>query len=240
MAEERGEHRRRHGGELHNASDGDPGQWINIQGGGEQHGRNGDERSGYADGECCSGSSFDHDTAGEPDANGRTDGDVHGGGGRNSTAELPVAEERSEPCGGHGGELHDASNDDHRQRIDLRCGREQHRGDGDERKGYADGECCSRSTHDHDAAGKPDGDGGADSDVHGSCRRNGTAELPVAEERGEHRRSHGGKLHDASNGNLRQRINIPSRGEQHGGDGDKCCSFADRESGSGAWHSAEL
>ena len=47
------------------------------------------------------------------------DGDVHGGGGRDGAARLPVAEERSEHRGGDGDELHDASNGDDRQRIDV-------------------------------------------------------------------------------------------------------------------------
>ena len=78
------------------------------------------QRSEHSDSDCCahwnwnlfSGSANDHDAASEPDSDGRTDGDVHGGGGRDGAAELPVAEERSEHRGGDGEQLHDASDGD--------------------------------------------------------------------------------------------------------------------------------
>src|SRR6266581_2483046 len=43
---------------------------------------------------------------------------------------------------------------------------------------------------------------GADSELLGSGGRNSAAELPVAEERGEHRGGHVQQLHDAGNGDL--------------------------------------
>ena len=123
------------------------------------------------------------------------------GGGRDSTARLPVAEERSEHRGGDGDKLHDAGNGDDGQRIDVPCGGEQHGGDGDEQRGHADGECRGGGADDHHAAGEPDGDGGSDAgDVQCGGRRDSTARLPVAEERSEHRGGDGDKLHDAGNG----------------------------------------
>src|SRR5256884_9254907 len=57
----------------------------------------------------------------------------------------------------------------------------------------------SGAADDHDAAYESGGDGGADGDLHGGGRRHGAAELPVAEERSEHRRSDVVELHDTSN-----------------------------------------
>ena len=163
----------------------------------------------------------DHDAAGEPDGDGGSDGDVHGSGGRDSAARLPVAEERGEHRGGDGDELHDARNGDDRQRIDVRCGGEQYGRDGDEQRGHADGECRGSSADDHHAAGESDGDGGSDGDVHGGGGRDSAARLPVAEERSEHRRGDGDELHDARNSDDGQRIDVRCGGEQHGRDGDE-------------------
>src|SRR6266852_3587781 len=203
MAEERGEHRGSHGGKLHDTSHGDLRQRIDVPSGGDEYGGNGYERGSDADGECGSGSADDHDTTGESDGDGGSDGDVHGSGGRNSTARLPMAEERGEHRGSHGGKLHDTSHGDLRQRIDVPSGGDEYGGYGDERGSDADGECGSGSADDHDTTGESDSDGGSDGDVHGSGWRNSTARLPMAEERSEHRGSHGGKLHDTGDGDFR-------------------------------------
>src|SRR5260370_3199107 len=50
-----------------------------------------------------------------------------------------MAEERGEHCWSYRRELHDAVNDDVRQRFDLRCGRQQYGGEGGERGGDAGG-----------------------------------------------------------------------------------------------------
>ena len=128
--------------------------------------------------------------------------------GRDGAAQLPVAEERGEHRGGDGDELHDAGNGDDRQRIDVRCGGEQHGGDGDQRGGHADGECGGSGADDHDAAGEPDGDGGTTATFTVVAGRDSAARLPVAEERSEHRGSDGDELHDASNSDDRQRIDV--------------------------------
>src|ERR1700674_4227200 len=239
VAEERGKHCRSHFGELHDTGNGDYRQWIDVPNGGDEHGRDGDERSGGADGEPSSGGADDHHAAGEPDGDGGTDGDFHGGGGGYSAAELPVAEERGEHHGGHFGELHDTGNGDDRQRIDVRCGSEQHGRNGDERGGAADGARGSRGTRGARPASEPDGDGGTDGDFHGGGGRNRAAELPVAEERSEHRRSHFGELHDTGNGDDRQWIDVPSGGDEHGRDGDQRSSDADGEPAAGTCHSSE-
>ena len=57
-------------------------------------------------------SADDHDTASESDGGGRADSNVHSGGGRNRTIELPMAEERGEHHGSDFSELHNADNDD--------------------------------------------------------------------------------------------------------------------------------
>ncbi len=59
----------------------------------------------------------------------------------------------------------------------------------------ADGESGAGSTDDDHAAGEPDGDGGTDGHVHGGGVGHRAIELPVAEERGEHRRGDFNKLH---------------------------------------------
>ena len=55
------------------------------------------------------------------------------------------------------------------------------------------------SADDHQRNHEPDGNGGSDGDVHGSCGRDGAARLPVAEERSEYRGSNVDELHDAGN-----------------------------------------
>src|SRR5207245_2526007 len=138
---------------------------------------------------------------GESAGDGGTDGDVRGGGSRNGSAELSVAEERSEYRRSHGSELHDTGDDDFRQRIDVRCGGRERGGHGDEQCGDADGERSARTANDHDSADGPDSHSGSDSDIHGGGGRNRATQLPVAEERSEHRRSHGGELHHAGDNN---------------------------------------
>jgi len=65
-------------------------------------------------GRLSSCGTFDRYATVEPDGDGGADGDLRGGGRRDSPARLPVAEERSEYRGSYIGELHDTSNDDDR------------------------------------------------------------------------------------------------------------------------------
>ncbi len=51
-------------------------------------------------------------------------------------------------------------------------------------------------TQDHDATGEPDGNSGANGDLHGGSWGNRPARLLVAEERLEHCRGHDSELHD--------------------------------------------
>src|SRR5437588_70195 len=55
----------------------------------------------------------------------------------------------------------------------------------------------SKGNHEHDATSQSGSNGGTDGYVRSSGWRNRAIELPVAEEWGEHRRGHGGELHDA-------------------------------------------
>src|SRR5258708_39026975 len=118
--------------------------------GGDRHSWNGKERKRDTGGDSCSGGADDHRAASESDGNRGTDSNVHGGGGRNSAARLPVAEERSEYCGSDFSELHDAGYDDLGQWIDVRCGGDEHSRNGNERNRDTDGECGSGSTDDYD------------------------------------------------------------------------------------------
>ena len=72
-----------------------------------------------------SGRAHDHRAAGESDRDGGTDGDLHGGGERHGAVELPVAEEWRGHRRSDVGELHDACDDDGRQRIDIHRDGEQ-------------------------------------------------------------------------------------------------------------------
>ena len=76
-----------------------------------------------------------------------------------------MAEERSEHRGSGGQQLHHAGDSDDRQWIDVRCGGEQYGGKRDEQCSDVDGERGGGSANDYDAAGEPDGDGGADRNV---------------------------------------------------------------------------
>ena len=161
------------------------------------------------------------------------DGDVHGGGGRDGAARLPVAEERSEHRGSDGDELHDARNGDDGQRIDVRCGGEQHGGDGDQRAATLTVNAAAVAPTITTQPVNQTVTAGADGDVHGGSGRDSAARLPVAEERSEHRGGDGDELHDAGNGDDRQRIDVRCGGEQHGGDGDEQRGHADGECGGG-------
>ena len=63
----------------------------------------------------------------------------------------------------------------------------------------ADGECSGGSANDHDGAGESDGDGGTDGELRSGGGGDGTTELPVAEERREHRGGDFSKLYDGGN-----------------------------------------
>src|SRR5258708_19242489 len=98
------------------------------------------------DGGRGSGGVDDQSAASESDGNRGTDGNVHGGGGRDSAARLPVAEERSEYCGSDFSELHDAGYDDLGQWIDVRCGGDEHRRNGNPRNKAPNAETGPGST----------------------------------------------------------------------------------------------
>src|SRR5258708_5341303 len=206
VAEERSEYCGSDFSELHDAGYDDLGQWIDVPSGGDEHSGNGNERNRDADGESGSGGADDHRADSESDGNSGTDGDVHGGGGRNSAARLPVAEERSEYCGSDFSKLHDAGYDGLGQWIDVRCGGDEHGRNGNERNRDTDGECGSGGTDDQHAASESDGNRGTDSNVHGGGGRNSAARLPVAEERREYCRSGFSEVQDARYDGLGQWI----------------------------------
>jgi len=166
-------------------------------------------------------STDDHHAASKSDRDRGTDSDVRGGGGRHGTAQLPVAKERREHRRSYGHELHHTGNCDLRQWSGVLCCSDQHRGNSDQRGDNADGEPRSRSTDDHYAASKSDRDRGTDSDVRGDGEWHGTAQLPVAKERREHRRGHVEQLHHT--GNLRPPIvgHVHCCRDQHRGNSDQ-------------------
>ena len=94
---------------------------------------------------------------------------LHGGCDRDSTAQLPVAEERREHQRGHRSELHHVGNNHVGQWIEVRRGGEKHGRDGDQCGRDADSECCR--AQDHNRTDESYGDGGTDSDLHGGCGR---------------------------------------------------------------------
>ncbi len=128
----------------------------------------------------------------EPDGDGGTDGKLYGHRYGHRSARLPVEEERSEHHGRDGGELHNAGDNQHGQRINVPGGSDEHGGHGNKQRSNTDGECGRGSANDHHAAGKPGGDSGTDGYVHGSGCRDGAAELSVAKDWGEHHRSDSG------------------------------------------------
>ena len=70
----------------------------------------------------------------------------------------------------------------------VRCGGEQLCGNGEQRRGYAHGECRGGSAIDHGAASESDGDCGADGFVLGCGCGHGSLDLSVEEEWCGHRR----------------------------------------------------
>ena len=58
---------------------------------GDECGRQCHEQYGDLDGECCAGGPEHHDPAGEPECDGRSECEFHGGGERDHAAELSMA-----------------------------------------------------------------------------------------------------------------------------------------------------
>jgi hypothetical protein len=203
MAEERSEHCRSDSGELRHGGYGHLRQRLDVWSRSEQLSWLSDERGSDADGECCGGGADDYYAACESDGDGRTNGRLHSCGDRYGTAELSMAEERSERRRGYSGELHHGGYGHLRQRIDVWSRSEQLSWVGDERGSDADGECCTGAADDYYAACESDSDGRTDGRLHGCGDRYGTAELSMAEERSEHCRSDSGELHHADYDNVR-------------------------------------
>src|SRR5206468_4227053 len=90
----------------------------------------------------------------------------------------------------------------------------------------------SGAADDHDAAYESGGDGGTDGNIHGGGERHGTAKLPVAEERSEHRGRDFFELHDPGNDDCGQRGNLRRGGEQLYRERDEQPSNADSKRGS--------
>jgi hypothetical protein len=73
MAEERREHRWSNTSKLHDASDDDFRQWLDIPRGGDEHGRDDDQRSGHIDGQRRSGGANDRYPTSKPDGDSGAD-----------------------------------------------------------------------------------------------------------------------------------------------------------------------
>ena len=111
MAEEPGEYRRSDIGELYDASHDKRGQWNELPCNRDESGYERDEQRGELDGQR---GPKHHDAAGKPNSECGADGDVHGGGDRCASVELPVAEEPGEHRRSDISELYDASHDKRR------------------------------------------------------------------------------------------------------------------------------
>src|SRR4029077_19303050 len=233
VAEEHSEYRRGDSGKLYDGADGDSRQRLDVRGGGNEHGGDGNEQCSDVDGDPGAGGADDHGGTREPDRDRRTNGDVHGGGGRDGTAWLPVAEEHSEYRRGDSGKLYDGADGDSRQRLDVRGGGNEHGGDGNEQCSDVDGEPGAGGADDHGGTREPDGDRRTNGDVHGGGGRDGPAWLPVAEQHSEYRGGHDDKLYDGGDGDSRQWLDVRGGGNEHGGDGNEQCSDVDGEAGPG-------
>src|SRR5207244_7928360 len=108
--------------------------------------------------------------------------------------------------------------DDHgRQRTAVCRGGDQHGRNGDYRGSDADGERGAGSANDHDGAGESDGDGGTDGELRGGGGGNGAAELPVAEERCEHRGGQASQLVGDGDSASNERRDDTRGGQERGG-----------------------
>ena len=139
------------------------------------------------------------------------------GDGRTSV-ELSVAEEPGEYRRSDVSELHDASHDKRGQWNELPCDRDKSGYERDEQCGHADGE---HGAQHHDTTGKPNSECGADGDVHGSGDGRTSAELSVAEEPGEYRRSDVSELHDAGHDRSGQWNDLPCDRDKSGYERDE-------------------
>src|SRR6267378_2383685 len=115
--------------------------------------------------QSSSGGPHAHNTASEPDGDGRADGDVRGSRDGYGSFELPVEEERHGYRWGDLCELHDASHDKFRQRSTVYGGGQQHGGKCDQQRSHAHGERKFGGAYAHNTASEPDGDGRADGRV---------------------------------------------------------------------------
>jgi hypothetical protein len=208
VAEEWCEHRRRNFSQLHDASDHHFGQWLHILGCCEQQRWHRNEQRSDADCKSSASGSNNHHAASESNSDGGTDGDVHSGCIWYRTTQLSVAEERGEHRRSDFSELHHARNDDRRQRVDLCCGCEQLCWHRDEQRSDADCKSGASGSNNHHAASESNGNGGPNGDVHSGWIRHRAAQLSVAEEWCEYRRSDFSELHDASDHHFGQRLHI--------------------------------
>jgi hypothetical protein len=156
VAEERGEHRRSNFCELYDTGDNDFRQWFNVPRGRDELGWDSDEQRRDIDGQRRSGGANDHHGASKPDSHSRTDGYLLSGCGRNGTAQLPMAEERSEHCWSSFRELYGTGDNDFRQWFNIRGSGDEHRGSSHQRSSNIDCQRRSGGTNDHHPASKPD------------------------------------------------------------------------------------
>jgi len=126
--------------ELHDAGHDKFRQWGTVHGGGQQHGGECDQQRSHAHGERKFGGAHDHNTASEPDSDGRSDCHVRGSGDGYGTVELPVEEERHGHLWGDLFELYHASYDKFRQRSTVHGGGQQHGGKCDQQCSHPHGE----------------------------------------------------------------------------------------------------
>ena len=86
-------------------------------------------------------------------------------------------------------------------------------------------------TEHHDAARQSDGERRPNSDVHSGGDRCRSAELSVAEESGQYRRSDVRELHDAGDDKRGQRNELPGNRDEPGHERDEQCGDIDGERG---------
>jgi hypothetical protein len=111
VAEEPSKYRWSDISKLHNPGDDERGQWNIVP-------SDRDERSYERDEQCSDANGKHrpkyHDAAGKPNGKCGADGDVHSGGDRSATFELPVAEEPGKYRGSNFSKLYDAGDNEHR------------------------------------------------------------------------------------------------------------------------------
>src|SRR6266404_4946793 len=166
-------------------------------------------------------SPIDHNAAGQPDGNSGTNGSIHGGGDGHGATDLSVEEERDIGKRRNIIFLYNPCDNEFGQRSAVHRRGEQQRRQHNEQRSHPHGQHRCGGAFDHNAAGQPDGNGGANGSVHSCGDGHGAADLSVEEERDIGERRNFDLIYNTSDNEFGQRSAVHRDSQQLGGQCDQ-------------------